>query len=203
VHSRLRSVTSVTPSPLWRGLWRHDCSTVISSSPAVAEIELARVGSRTAELMTGTMRNASCSSFGTKASSEGLRDVTLGERPIAAADRQWAVHKARSWSMEVAHQKRRGCSLPTSRSSASLIVKLEPMLRFHFHLFDGRDYVWDADGVLLPDLTAVVAEAEARARLIMSTRTDIHGWTTWMIDVRGNDDITLFHYPFAEIAKAA
>jgi hypothetical protein len=77
------------------------------------------------------------------------------------------------------------------------------MIRYHFHIFDGETYSWDAHGVLLPDLTAVVTEAESRARSIMSTRTNVDGWARWMIDVRGNDDITLFHYPFEEIAKAA
>jgi hypothetical protein len=51
------------------------------------------------------------------------------------------------------------------------------MIRYHFHVFDGETYAWDADGVLLPDLAAVVAEAEARALSIMNTRTDIHTWT--------------------------
>ena len=76
------------------------------------------------------------------------------------------------------------------------------MNRYHFHLFDGRTYEWDADGVLLADLAAVVTEAESRARVVMTTRLDNHGWRTWMVDVRGNDDITLFHYPFRQIAKA-
>jgi hypothetical protein len=74
--------------------------------------------------------------------------------------------------------------------------------RYHFHIFNGRDYEWDPDGVLLGDLAAVVAEAESRAQGVMGTRADTHGWRTWMVDVRGNDDITLFHYPFEEVAKA-
>jgi hypothetical protein len=85
----------------------------------------------------------------------------------------------------------------------SFAAKRGWMIRYHFHVFDGATYAWDAEGILLPDLTAVVIEAESRARSIMSTRTEIHAWTTWMIDVRGDDDITLFHYPFEEIAKAA
>jgi hypothetical protein len=75
------------------------------------------------------------------------------------------------------------------------------VIRYHFHLFDGEKYQWDAEGILLADLAAVVTEAETRARLIMSTRSEGQ-WCKWMVDVRGNDNITLFHYPFEEIAKS-
>jgi hypothetical protein len=74
------------------------------------------------------------------------------------------------------------------------------MNRYHFHVFDGQNYHWDADGVMLPDLAAVVEEAERRARSLIDTRSRAQDWTTWMIDVRGNDDITLFHYPFSQVA---
>ena len=33
----------------------------------------------------------------------------------------------------------------------------------------------------------------------MRASTDSYGWRTWTVDVRGNDDITLFHYPFPDI----
>jgi hypothetical protein len=74
------------------------------------------------------------------------------------------------------------------------------MNRYHFHVFDGQNYHWDADGVMLPDLAAVVEEAERRARSLIHTGSRAQDWTTWMIDVRGNDDITLFHYPFSQVA---
>ena len=74
---------------------------------------------------------------------------------------------------------------------------------YHFHVFDGRDYAWDSNGVLLPDLAAVVSEAELRARGVMRASTDSYGWRTWMVDVRGNDDITLFHYPFPDIPNVS
>jgi hypothetical protein len=74
------------------------------------------------------------------------------------------------------------------------------MNRYHFHVFDGQNYHWDADGMMLPDLAAVVEEAERRARSLIDTRSRAQDWTTWMIDVRGNDDITLFHYPFSQVA---
>ena len=75
------------------------------------------------------------------------------------------------------------------------------MNRYHFHVFDGQNYFWDGEGMMLPNLAAVVAEAERRARDVISTRPQAQDWTTWIIDVRGNDDITLFHYPFTEITE--
>jgi hypothetical protein len=99
-------------------------------------------------------------------------------------------------------ERRTWLSTIPRHSSAHSILKLGPVNRYHFHVFNGRAYEWDPDGVLLGDLAAVVAEAESRAQVVMSTRADIHCWRTWMVDVRGNDDITLFHYPFEEIAKA-
>jgi hypothetical protein len=73
------------------------------------------------------------------------------------------------------------------------------MNRYHFHVFDGQNYSWDANGMMLPDLATVVAEAERRARSIIRAGTSGQNWTGWLIDVRGNDDITLFHYPFTEL----
>jgi hypothetical protein len=73
------------------------------------------------------------------------------------------------------------------------------MNRYHFHVFDGDNYHWDAEGMVLPDLAAVVAEAERRARSVIESRSRAQDWTAWIVDVRGNDDITLFHYPFTEV----
>ena len=77
--------------------------------------------------------------------------------------------------------------------------KLGRMTRYHFHVYDGRNYHWDSEGMMLPDLAAVVAEAEYRARSVIAARSRAQDWTAWIIDVRGNDDITLFHYPFTQI----
>jgi hypothetical protein len=81
--------------------------------------------------------------------------------------------------------------------------KLGCMARYHFHVFDGHSYHWDTEGMMLPDLAAVVAEAERRARSVIDSRSRAQDWTGWIVDVRGNDDITLFHYPFTEIADDA
>jgi hypothetical protein len=76
------------------------------------------------------------------------------------------------------------------------------MRRYHLHVFDGELYNWDGDGSMLPDLATVVAEAEAKARKVMRSRPDVRDWAHWQIDVRGEDDITLFHYPFSEVRKS-
>jgi hypothetical protein len=76
------------------------------------------------------------------------------------------------------------------------------MKRYHFHIFDGQAYTWDQEGMLLGDLAAVVAEAEARARAVMK-RKRAQDWSKWKIDVRGHDDITIFHYPFQEVRETA
>jgi hypothetical protein len=77
------------------------------------------------------------------------------------------------------------------------------MKHYHFHVFDGANYTWDPDGRMFPDLGAVVAEAEARARSVMRAGNAGQNWTGWMIDVRGHDDITLFHYPFEQVRATA
>jgi hypothetical protein len=76
------------------------------------------------------------------------------------------------------------------------------MRRYHFHVFDGQSYAFDYHGIMLPDLTAVVAEAESRAQAEVRTHTHIRNWTHWKIDVRGEDDITIFHFPFDELGTA-
>ena len=73
------------------------------------------------------------------------------------------------------------------------------MRRYHFHVFNGQNYAFDGEGMMLPDLTAVVSEAEHRARLEMNAQIDVREWTDWKIDVRGEDDITIFFYPFDEL----
>ena len=73
------------------------------------------------------------------------------------------------------------------------------MTRYHFHVYDGQNYHWDPEGMTLPDLAAVVAEAEYRARSVIASRSRAQDWTAWIVDVRGSDDITLFHYPFTQI----
>jgi hypothetical protein len=55
--------------------------------------------------------------------------------------------------------------------------------------------------MMLPDLAAVVTEAEARARSVMRAGNAGH-WAGWIVDVRGHDDITLFHYPFGQVREA-
>jgi hypothetical protein len=77
------------------------------------------------------------------------------------------------------------------------------MTRYHFHIFDGQGFEWDEAGIVLPDLATVVQQAEAKARAVMRRRGDIQDWSGWKIDVRGADDITLFHYPFEEARDAA
>jgi hypothetical protein len=77
------------------------------------------------------------------------------------------------------------------------------MKRYHFHIFDGQTYTWDTEGILLADLAAVVAEAELRARSAMAARPGPQDWSKWKIDVRGQDDITIFHYPFEEVRENA
>jgi len=77
------------------------------------------------------------------------------------------------------------------------------MRRYHLHVFDGNTYAFDGPGVVLPDLAAVVEQAEAKARVIMRSRPDVQDWTRWKVDVRGADDITMFHYPFVEVRELA
>jgi hypothetical protein len=75
------------------------------------------------------------------------------------------------------------------------------MRRYHFHVFDGQNYAFDGDGMMLPDLTAVVGEAERSARSQTNANAHVQDWSNWKIDVRGEDDITIFFYPFEELTK--
>ena len=75
------------------------------------------------------------------------------------------------------------------------------MRRYHFHVFDGQTYTFDGEGMMLPDLAAVVIEAERRAREETRAHQQIADWTNWKIDVRGEDDITIFFYPFDELGR--
>jgi hypothetical protein len=86
---------------------------------------------------------------------------------------------------------------------AAPLAAAAAMKRYHFHIFDGHAYTWDHEGALLADLAAVVAEAETRARSAMRTGNSAQDWTRWKIDVRGHDDITIFHYPFREARETA
>jgi hypothetical protein len=79
--------------------------------------------------------------------------------------------------------------------------KRATMKHYHFHVFDGANFTWDAEGMMLPDLGAVVSEAEARARSVMRAGNAGQNWAGWMIDVSGHDDITLFRYPFEQVRE--
>jgi hypothetical protein len=77
------------------------------------------------------------------------------------------------------------------------------MKHYHLHVFDGQAYDWDGPGIMLPDLSTVVEQAEAKARVVMGSHPDVDDWTKWKVDVRGQDDITIFHYPFVEVRQVA
>ena len=73
------------------------------------------------------------------------------------------------------------------------------MKHYHFHVYDGERYTVDTNGMVFPDLAAVVAEAETRVRAVMAAAEGSQDWNRWRIDVRGKDEITLFDFPFEEV----
>ena len=74
------------------------------------------------------------------------------------------------------------------------------MKRFFFHLLKGRETVVDDAGTRLPDLEAVVSEAQRVAvRIIVSEDVPAAEWTQWQLDVKDDDGTRLFFFPFEEV----
>ena len=75
------------------------------------------------------------------------------------------------------------------------------MKRFFFHLLKGRETVRDTTGVELPDLGAVVSEAQRIAvHMIVSGDVPARDWTQWKLDVVDDDGTRLFFFPFDEVS---
>ena len=73
--------------------------------------------------------------------------------------------------------------------------------RFFFHLMKGRETVIDDTGTRLPDLEAVVRDAQTIAvRIIVSEDVPAREWTLWKLDVKDEDGTRLFFFPFEEVS---
>ena len=73
--------------------------------------------------------------------------------------------------------------------------------RFFFHLLKGRETVIDDTGTRLPDLEAVVNEAQRIAvHVIASEDVPAREWTQWKLDVKDEDGTRLFFFPFEEVS---
>jgi hypothetical protein len=80
-------------------------------------------------------------------------------------------------------------------------VKGVSVKRFFFHLVKGREIVIDEAGTRLPDLAAVVSEAQRIAvRTIVSEDVPAREWTRWRLDVKDEDGTRLFFFPFEEVS---
>jgi hypothetical protein len=72
--------------------------------------------------------------------------------------------------------------------------------RFFFHFLKGSETVIDEAGARLPDLEAVVAEAQRIAvHIIVSEDVPAREWTQWRLDVKDEDGTRLFFFPFDEV----
>ncbi len=75
------------------------------------------------------------------------------------------------------------------------------MKRFFFHLLKGRETVLDETGTRLPDLEAVVREAQRLAvHAIASEDVPAREWVSWKLDVKDEDGTRLFFFPFDEVS---
>lgn len=75
------------------------------------------------------------------------------------------------------------------------------MKRFFFHILKGRETVMDHAGKRLPDLAAVVSEAQRVAvHIIVSEDVSAREWTHWKLDVKDEDGTRLFFFPFDEVS---
>jgi hypothetical protein len=83
----------------------------------------------------------------------------------------------------------------------STSVKGVGVKRFFFHLLKGRETVIDEAGTRLPDLAAVVSEAQRIAvRTIVLEDVPAKEWTRWKLDVKDEDGTRLFFFPFEEVS---
>jgi hypothetical protein len=65
----------------------------------------------------------------------------------------------------------------------------------------GRETVMDDVGAWLPDLEAVVSEAQRIAvHLIVSEDVPAREWVGWKLDVKDEDGTRLFFFPFEEVS---
>jgi hypothetical protein len=71
------------------------------------------------------------------------------------------------------------------------------MARYYFSLRNGRLFD-DIDGLELPDIAAVRAEAVAFARDLMRLDYDRRDWSQWIVRVTDENHNVVFDLPFAE-----
>ena len=75
------------------------------------------------------------------------------------------------------------------------------MKRFYFHFLKGRETVIDEVGAQLPDLEAVVREAQRIAvGIIIAEDVSAREWTQWRLDVKDEEGTRLFFFPFDEVS---
>ena len=73
--------------------------------------------------------------------------------------------------------------------------------RFFFHVLKGRETIYDDVGLPLPDLEAVVNEAQRIAvRLIAAEDVPAREWVHWKLDVKDEEGTRLFFFPFDEVS---
>jgi len=73
--------------------------------------------------------------------------------------------------------------------------------RYFFHLLKGDETVIDEVGARLPDLGAVVRQAQKVAvQTIISRDASAREWTSWKLDVKDEDGTRLFFFPFDEVS---
>jgi hypothetical protein len=74
------------------------------------------------------------------------------------------------------------------------------MPRFYFSLANGRLFK-DVDGLELPDLTAVRAEAIGFARDVMRLDPERRDWAHWTVRVTDEDQQPVLDLPFTEASE--
>jgi hypothetical protein len=71
------------------------------------------------------------------------------------------------------------------------------MPRFYFSLANGRSFE-DRDGLELPDIAAVRAEAIGFARDLMRMEPERRDWSRWTVRVTDDDRKSVLDLPFGE-----
>jgi hypothetical protein len=71
------------------------------------------------------------------------------------------------------------------------------MPRYYFSLANGRRFD-DVDGLELPDMAAVRAEAVGFARDLMRLEVERRDWSHWSVRVTDDDQKPVFDLPFLD-----
>lgn len=73
--------------------------------------------------------------------------------------------------------------------------------RYHFHLTDGREAIFDTDGERVNDTNGVWSHAERKAQDAMASCRGSLDWSDWIVDVHDAAGRRVMLLDFAEVRE--